>query len=394
MAHNKLYRNFIILQGDDKIHASSAEKALSGYAKIEAKGDKCRVSFYVQNLDKDEDYNIVLICYKENKQMVDLGSLKVNELGKGEVCKEYYINNIAGLDLSFDKISGAALCKGKDENTKFLMYGFINGEVVKEDWKKLKMIKHDEANETILEKKIEPIHEEKKEHKKKECDEKMHYEGKKSEHHENHKHDEDHECKHNAEEKHEEKHEEEKHEEKKSNNEKAECKKCMKSKYEEIDFESYEKEIKKQKEKEIDPYNFELKGAIGEFFCDIVKDFEECKHKYKEIKFCKWYKAKVDSLNDMCCTEDYNKYVIAYYPMLNYYPYIKRYGYFMIGYKCNEKGELEYIVYGVPGKKDVEEQPYGGKTGFVTWMSTESDEMGSWLMFYDYKKSIVVVPSK
>lgn len=54
MAHNKLYRNFIILQEDEKTHAASGEKALSGYAKIEAKGDKCKISFYAQNLKKEE----------------------------------------------------------------------------------------------------------------------------------------------------------------------------------------------------------------------------------------------------------------------------------------------------------------------------------------------------
>lgn len=50
VAHNKLYRNFIILQQDEKINLESTEKALSGYAKVEAKGDKCKISFYAQNL--------------------------------------------------------------------------------------------------------------------------------------------------------------------------------------------------------------------------------------------------------------------------------------------------------------------------------------------------------
>ena len=52
MAHSKLYRNFIILQEDERGYSSSDDKALSGYAKVEAKGDKCKVSFYAQNLKK------------------------------------------------------------------------------------------------------------------------------------------------------------------------------------------------------------------------------------------------------------------------------------------------------------------------------------------------------
>ena len=76
MAHNKLYRNFIILQEDKKNNSSSDDKALSGYAKIEAKSDKCKISFYAQNLKEDENYAIVLICYKKDlKQIIDLGPL-------------------------------------------------------------------------------------------------------------------------------------------------------------------------------------------------------------------------------------------------------------------------------------------------------------------------------
>ena len=48
LSHNKLYRNFIILQEDERGYSSENGKALSGYAKVEAKGDKCKISFYAQ----------------------------------------------------------------------------------------------------------------------------------------------------------------------------------------------------------------------------------------------------------------------------------------------------------------------------------------------------------
>ena len=50
---------------------------------------------------------------------------KVDELGKGEAYKDYYINDIAGLNFSYDKISGAGVYKYKDGKPSFLMYGFI-----------------------------------------------------------------------------------------------------------------------------------------------------------------------------------------------------------------------------------------------------------------------------
>ena len=66
LAHNKLYRNFIILQEDERGYSHSNDKALSGYAKVEAKGDKCKVSFYAQNLKQEDNYSMVLICCKRD----------------------------------------------------------------------------------------------------------------------------------------------------------------------------------------------------------------------------------------------------------------------------------------------------------------------------------------
>ena len=91
---NRLYRNFVILQEDERGYANSDEKTLSGYSKVEAKGDRCKISFYAQNFRKDDDYCVVLICCKKDmKQLVNLGQLKVNDTGKAEITKEYNDNN-------------------------------------------------------------------------------------------------------------------------------------------------------------------------------------------------------------------------------------------------------------------------------------------------------------
>ena len=80
--------------------------------------------------------------------------------------------------------------------------------------------------------------------------------------------------------------------------------------------------------------------------------------------------------------------------MLNYYPYISKIGYFLLGYKCNRNGEIKYIVYAIPGSKEKNDQPYGGRTGFVTWTSDNKNDRGYWLMFYDFKNSSIVIPTK
>ena len=143
MAHNKLYRNFI-LQEDARGTSHSNDKTLSGYAKVEAKGDKCKVSFYAQNLRQEDNYSMVLICCKRDlKQLIDLGPLAINEVGKGDTSKEYYVNNIAGLGISYDKISGAAICRAKDNENEFIMHGFMNGEESADNWRKFKLVKVD-----------------------------------------------------------------------------------------------------------------------------------------------------------------------------------------------------------------------------------------------------------
>lgn len=79
--------------------------------------------------------------------------------------------------------------------------------------------------------------------------------------------------------------------------------------------------------------------------------------------------------------------------MINYYPYIEKYKHFLLGLKCDEDGNLKYILYAIPGCKDKSDQPYEGKTGFVTWTENIRDQ-GYWIMFYDYKNCNIVVPVK
>jgi hypothetical protein len=152
-------------------------------------------------------------------------------------------------------------------------------------------------------------------------------------------------------------------------------------------FDEYEEKIDKLSS------TFKIRGSVGEYFESIANNFDVLKDELREIKYCKWYEVKVNDLNDLCNMSNYNRYTVAYYPMLNYYPYIRKHSRFLLGYKCDKDGNLKYIVYGVPGEKNIDDQPYEGKTGFVTWVKDENrDGMGYWLMFYDFRNSIVVVP--
>lgn len=389
-SNNKLYRNFVILQEDERGYANSEDKTLSGYSKIEAKGDKCKISFYAQNLKKDNDkYYMVLICSKKDiKQIVNLGPLEVTDKGKGEVTKEFNVSNIAGLNLDFDKISGAAIVKMNNDSPIFVMCGFLNGQQPTDNWKGYTIVKTRDVRST----KSNIIKDSKKEIKKNDSKKRKVKEESLSENEakeeekpiiENPIRDEV-EVKIEPEETKKEFAESEESEIIEEN----EPKENLRGK-----FEDYEDEI--EANKEFDPINGKIRGSIGEYFESIVDGFERDTDSIDELKYTKWYKVPVHDLREMCNMNNYNKYTLAYYPMLNYYPYIKKYGFFMIGYKCDSKGNLKHIIYGVPGKKDKDEQPYDGRTGFVTWVSIKNNaNNGCWLMFYDFKNSTVVVPMK
>ena len=138
---------------------------------------------------------------------------------------------------------------------------------------------------------------------------------------------------------------------------------------------------------------FELSGSTAEFFSSVVDNFKYTRNFAKDIKKCKWYKVNVDSFDVLCNMSNYNKYTVAYYPMINYYPYISRKGYFMLGFKYDENGVVKYITYAIPGYKEKNDQPYGGKTGFVTWCPEfENSDNGHWIMFYDFQNSKVLIP--
>lgn len=389
-SNNRLYRNFVILQEDERGYANSEDKTLSGYSKIEAKGDKCKISFYAQNLKKDNDkYYMVLICSKKDiKQIVNLGPLEVTDKGKGEVTKEFNVSNIAGLNLDFDKISGAAIVKMNNDSPIFVMCGFLNGQQPTDNWKGYTIVKTRDVRST----KSNIIKDSKKEIKKNDSKKRKVKEESLSENEakeeekpiiENPIRDEV-EVKIEPEETKKEFAESEESEIIKEN----EPKENLRGK-----FEDYEDKI--EANKEFDPINGKIRGSIGEYFESIVDGFERDTDSIDELKYTKWYKVPVHDLREMCNMNNYNKYTLAYYPMLNYYPYIKKYGFFMIGYKCDSKGNLKHIIYGVPGKKDKDEQPYDGRTGFVTWVSIKNNaNNGFWLMFYDFKNSTVVVPMK
>ncbi|SHI03350.1 hypothetical protein [Clostridium grantii] len=376
-------RHFIILQEDEKGYSIGNDKFPTGYAKIEKKSDKCKISYYVQNLKNLEaPYYMVLICNeREEKKIINLGELKLDQYGRCDISNDYDARNIANCKITINKIKGAAIVRFVDSKMSTILSGFVNGNEL-EGWKAypVETTKIEEENivETFIEEKKVVEDEESRTSREKKEDVPVFDEYEKSI-----------------------------EESKKIQNDDDESDEEDSQSSEEIEDESEEIEETKESE-DNDHLDMDMdmdrcskdnypKGKMGKFFLEVVEGFEEVKDFNPKLGKCKWYKIKESDLSDSAKMKDYNKYTVAYYPMLGYYSYINKYKHYLLGYKCNKEGYLKYIIYAIPGMKKRSDRPFDGKTGFVTWVPIDNGDdskMGYWLMFYDFKNSCVVIPVK
>lgn len=441
MASKKSYsRYFIILQEDERGFGLSSGKTPTGYAKIEIKNSKCKISYYVQNLKPDDKYSMLLICGKRGcRNLINIGNINLDEQGRADVSYEYDEENIGGSNTSVDKVIGASIARIMDNNVISLMSGFITTDIPK-DWKTYSIInindKRDlgnifESYEEEIEKNKQTVKDDVKESKVVSSSDKedknisvnkvLEELGKKENTKDTINRDETKEDKVSKDSKKKEQYDKEKlevnKEELKINKEKLEINKeernteHMEEKSEKIkDTEEIKEENKKEmnedREENIDEYKEEYKeefrknkchmDSMEMFFENLGEGFEKYVDIFPKIQKSVWYKIDVEDINNMCDMSDYQKYVVMHYPMINYYPYIKEYKHYLVGYKYDENCKIKYIMYAIPGNKSPNCQPFKGKTGFVTWMkSCNLDKnQGYWIMFYDFKNYNILIPIK
>ncbi|GAA0744009.1 hypothetical protein [Clostridium oceanicum] len=436
MAQKKAYsRYFIILQEDEKGYSLGVDKSASGYVKMEIKNGKCKISYYVQNIKKESaPYYMVLICdKKDTSKIIKVGEMNIDEYGRADICYEYGEDNIANSNISADKVSGAAIVKFIDSNIISVMSGFSTTDTPR--WKNFNMI---EPSKVRNEEKEEKSKSHKKVDKKTKTEQKIEDKSIFDKYEDNIEKIKDTEVKEEnnkdeittVKEKNIEENIDKEVNDKNIKENKNPIKKDLSDNR---NIEDHEKECEskediddskedtttvKNNESDVDSFknNDENKhifidntidvksedyrdkedyprGVVGNFFNSLVKDFKNIENFNEEIKRCKWYNIPIENKDDMKDTCNYDKYMVVYHPMISYYPYIEKHKHYVMGYKCDKEGEMKYLVYGIPGKKAKKDQPFEGKSGFVTWISKENEEDGYWLMFYDYKTSKVIIPT-
>ena len=471
MAHKKSYsRYFVILQEDEKGCALASDKQPSGYSKIELKNEKLKMSYYVQNLKREDNpYYMLIVCNKRDvNKIINIGVLNIDDNGRADVSYEFDADNIGGTGISLEDIGGTAILKRSNSKRTIPMSGFLSSDKPK-NWKEYDVVEVNlnrdvaeskickENESTVIKKDVEIVKNFVKEDNEKEIKLKERNIENKSQKEVNtineqieekktirdSKKDTEENLETVKEEIKEDINNKESHEhrlnlQKNFNEYEDNIEKIKQDKLEMVDsgedvnltYESElieeidnedllnqrEEDIIYEREDEGVSHNREDEEFLGDrdnkkhhciednkcgsvdtedFFEGIVKGLEGVNGFENQIKYCRWYKIPTKNIEGLLNNSNYARYTVIYYPMINYYPYIKRYEHYMVGYKYNKDNRLRYIVYAVPGTKDRKEQPYGGKTGFVTWMPSKTNgSFGYWLMFYDFRNSITVVPMK
>lgn len=140
---------------------------------------------------------------------------------------------------------------------------------------------------------------------------------------------------------------------------------------------------------------------IANYAMNILKFFDRVNPFREALEGYKWWEIEYDSKNI------YRGFLPFYNYLVNmYYPYpfmtkvttcqslIKRHNHYIFGV-VEGQNEVQYYVYGVPGRFTREDQPYNGATGFTTWLRDKEknkEDMGYWLIYIDALSGKIVTP--
>ena len=152
-------------------------------------------------------------------------------------------------------------------------------------------------------------------------------------------------------------------------------------------------------------YNYETmknySNQMTNYAMNILKFFEKVQPFEQPLEGYTWWEIEHDSKNVYRgFLPFYNYLVNAYYPYpgsaksANCQGLIKKYKHYLFG-TITENDDIQYYVYGIPGKFTRSEQPMNGATGFKSWLPIKGntgDSLGYWLIYIDPITGKVVNP--
>ncbi|AOY75491.1 hypothetical protein [Clostridium formicaceticum] len=423
-------RYFVMLEEEDKGYSISKSEGTKGYGKIEVRNSSGILSLYCQNLkkleEKKESYRLYLIQTKATLEpvVVDIGPVKVEGGGKGEIIWEFNAENVKGSKKAIEDFDTLALAVETVEESQRVvvpLVGYIHKE--KTNWKsalqknlfissEIKSVKRPDEKSLEIQNDIVSMKEKLEEKPKEKSEEKPKEKTRESIKEKSQK-----EEKPKEENLEKEKLEKEKLEEKKTKEEVPKEKKPREEEQQEKkSLEIKGKETLKEsqlEEKPKSPYSFEkdwdavskevhplqkyIESTLKVFprvepFDEKLLDYEWWQIQYNEQTI---YRAYLPFISHIEMMSNPYYYHYSYYFSSEYQKQLYRYQHYIFGICYDENKRAKYYVYGIPGKSNITEQPYRGKTGFVYWHPSHYAQFkqagfGYWLMHIDAETGKVV----
>lgn len=392
-------RFFIIFQEEDKGYALAIDKQPTGYAKIENRNGRCKITVYAQNLKKEKGpYHFYVIdTVKTPAHVVKIGEVKIDEIGRGETCFEYNEENIAESNCPIEKFNVAVIiAKGSaGEMIAAPLSGYTGKEKV--IWKDKVFVeeKHEDKHEHeheepgIVNEIIERVQEEildEEGMKFREYEENIRSQVEDSLEEENSLPEAANEAVRS-----------EKAEE--SNNKPLiENRQDSSELTEEYDAGYINNEMPRHEE-----HKHKGRKTYAAIFHHILNNFEEIEDVFEEpaaaVINCRWWKIP-HSCNIPYMEEKFYPFLCTIfhlkmtYPDIDYIKYYRPKGHYYFGIKYDGNNEVKYLMYGIEGSNILKEQPYMGMTGFGKWMKLKGKNRGMWIMFYNPRTGNVMLEKK
>lgn len=419
-------RYFVILEEVDKGFSTARSEGVKGYAKIEVRNDKGILSLYCQSLrpleEKKESYRLYLISTKENTGAIamDIGPISADNSGRGEIIWTFNAENVKASKRRLEDFDTIVLTvETLDESQRIVvpLVGYIHKE--KTNWKPIlqeelyisnkgreektfrNYIEENPTTELEIEETVD-IDEEKYEL---EQDNKVQEAPKVPMDLVNEDVNADVEV-------------EAIQEEETIQNPEIILEEEIVQEAETMeDVQESEEIILSEeviKDKEYIPqYNLQEGWdgddiALQQYIEATLKIFPRVEIFDSNLRNYQWWQIPY---NDDTIYRSYMPFIshieILHNPYYYHYPQsyssecqgqISVYQHHIFGIAYDENRKAKYYVYGIPGKKTLEDQPYEGKTGFTYWHpynyigGSSQEDFGYWLLHIDANTKGIVEP--
>ena len=346
-----IYKRFYIMfEPDEKGCSLYKDKDITGYLKIETRGNRGRITAALQNLNPEYSYNVKLLAKDQKTSVVDFGAIKVDDKGRGGGEWTFDLNDVKKTGRKFEEFL-VAFIEADDGQNKIIPLANILDKK-RFNWKNVykKYINDNVQTEKDSEESDNYVDDDKNKFNISYTDKEQEAQLQDNFTSDNKK-DQDGSFNHSE---------------------------TPSENFISNEEEKIENEINKNENKAIYDIeiNYQEEGGyikyLKEYVSNIINYLEEVHPFEDNIEGYRWW--KIDT--------GYTSRSLDHY---------------LIGFFKDSEGQLKYIAYGIPGFFTLADQPFGGMTGFVLWKPSkgtyrQANNYGYWILHIDAITGQIAIP--